>query len=152
MGAMMDDHMIRMLQLSQKGYACSQIVMQMVLDLRGEENPSLIRAMAGLAYGLGCGFGEGTCGALTGGACVLALYAAKGSDDETESDRFMPMLEQLSDWFSEAVGSHYGGITCEAVVGDAGPAASVRNCGQIVADTFAKTVGILVENGFDLSG
>jgi hypothetical protein len=83
----MDDHMIRMMQLSQKGYVCSQIIMQLGLDMREEENPSLIRAMAGPAYG--CGSGKATCGALIGGVCLLALYAAKGSDDESESDSFI---------------------------------------------------------------
>jgi hypothetical protein len=146
----MDDHMIRMMQLSQKGYDCSQIIMHMVLDMRGEKNPSLIRAMAGLAYG--CGFGQGTCGTLTGGACVLALYAARGSDDEVESEHFMPMLQQLSGWFSQSIGGRYGGITCEAVVGENSPAAAIQNCGQIVSDTFTKTIEILAEYGFDLSG
>jgi hypothetical protein len=146
----MDDHMIRMMQLSKKGYVCSQIIMQMVLDIRGEENPSLIRALAGLGYG--CGSGQATCGALTAGACVLALYAAKGSDDETESNLFMPMLEQLSDWFSQKIVGGDGGITCDAIVGENGPAVSKGKCGQIVFDTFKKTLEILVENGFDLSG
>jgi Putative redox-active protein (C_GCAxxG_C_C) len=146
----MDDHLIRMMQLSRKGFVCSQIIMQMALDIRGEKNPSLIRSMAGL--GFGCGSGQGTCGAMTAGACVLALYAAKGADDETESNLFMPMLEQLSGWFAQRVGGDGGGITCDAIVGENGPAVSKGKCGQIVSDTYAKTLEILVENGFDLSG
>lgn len=146
----MDDHMIRMMQLSQKGYVCSQIIIQLGLDMRGEENPSLIRAMAGPAYG--CGSGKATCGALIGGACLLALYAGKGSDDESESDSFLLMLQQLSDWFSQDIGNRHGGIACESIVGKEGPDISMKHCGSIVADTFAKAVEILAENGFDLSG
>jgi hypothetical protein len=146
----MDDHMIRMMQLSQKGYVCSQIIMQLGLDMREGENPSLIRAMAGPAYG--CGSGQATCGALIGGVCLLALYAAKGSDDESESDSFLLMLQQLSDWFSQNIGNRHGGIACESIVGMEGPGITMQHCGSIVADTFAKAVEILVENGFDLSG
>lgn len=145
----MNDHMIRMMQLAQKGYSCSQIVMQMALDMRGEENPFLIRAMAGLAYG--CGFGHGTCGALTGSACVLALYAAKDPDNASEPDRLMPMLQTLSDWFSQTIGARHNGVTCEAISGK-DSTVSMLHCGQIVSDTFSKTVEILAENEFDLSG
>lgn len=146
----MDDQTIRMMQLSKQGYACSQIMMQLALDLRGGENPALIRSMAGLAYG--CGSGGGSCGVLTGGACVIGLYAAKGADGESESDRFMPMLQQLSDWFSETVGRRHGGVTCDAIVGETGAVASQGTCGQIVLDTFAKVIEILMENEFDPAG
>lgn len=146
----MDDRMIRMMQLSQSGYSCGQVVMQLALDMRGEENQPLIRAMAGLAYG--CGFGRGTCGALTGCACVLALYAAGGAVGESESDRFMPMMEALSDWFSQTIGDARGGIRCESITGGEGGTPSMKHCGQIVSDSFAKTIGILAENGFDLTG
>lgn len=81
----MDDTLIRMLQLGQKGYTYSQIIILLGLEQRGETNPGLVRAMEGLAYG--CGSGRGSCGALTGGACLLAFYAGKGSDEETASDR-----------------------------------------------------------------
>lgn len=144
----MDDHQIRMMQLAREGFTCSQIMVQMALDMRGEENIDLVRAMAGPSYG--CGTGRGTCGALVGGCCVLALYAAKGSADETESDMFLPMMQELTDWFSQHVGEHYGGIACESITGKDGAARSMAGCGQIVADTFARTVEILTENGCDL--
>ena len=98
----MDDHLIRMIQLSAKGYYCSQIIVQLALEIRGEENPGLIRAMAGPAYG--CGTGRGTCGTLIGGCCLLAMYSAKGSDSETESERYMLMVNELTDWFLEKIG------------------------------------------------
>lgn len=68
----MDDTMIRMLQLGHKGYSCSQIILLLGLELRGETNSGLVRAMGGLAYG--CGSGRASCGALSGGCCLLALY------------------------------------------------------------------------------
>jgi C_GCAxxG_C_C family probable redox protein len=147
---MMDDLMLRMLQLSQKGYGCSQVLIRLCLEARGEDNPALVRSMAGLAYG--CGGGQATCGTLTGACCALALYAGKGSDGEEASERLMLMLQELSDWFWQHVGERHGGITCETIVGEAGPAAARQRCGAIVADTYAKVLEILTANGFDLTG
>ena len=143
----MDDTMLRMMQLAAKGYYCSQIIVQLALDARGEENPALVRAMAGPAFG--CGGGHASCGALTGGCCLLAMYGAKGSDAETESERLMLMLNLLSEWFEQQVGSRYGGIVCETITGEDGPAAARQRCGSIVADTYAKAMEILVAHGFD---
>jgi hypothetical protein len=144
----MDDTMIRMMRLAQKGYTCSQILILLALEARGEQNPALVRAAGGLAYG--CGTGKGSCGVLTGGSCVIALFAGKGSDEEQESDKFMLMLQELSDWFSERIGNQYGGIECEAIVGEEGPAAARQRCGTILAETYVKVMEILISNGFEI--
>ncbi len=142
----MDDTMIRMMRLAQKGYTCSQILILLALEARDEQNPALVRAAAGLAYG--CGTGKGSCGILTGGSCVLALFTGKGSDEEQESDKLMVMLQELSDWFSDHVRGQYGGIECQAIVGDEGPGAARQRCGAILAETYAKVIDILISNGF----
>ncbi|MFH1156940.1 MAG: C-GCAxxG-C-C family protein [Pseudomonadota bacterium] len=144
----MDTTTLHMMQLGKKGYTCSQILVQMGLELRGEDNPALVRAMTGLAYG--CGAGAGTCGALTGGCCLIALFAGKGSDEEQASDRILLMLTELSDWFSEQVGQQYGGMECQAIVGDEGPSASAIRCGDIVVRTYGKVLEILAANGIEL--
>ena len=143
----MDDTMLRMMRLAQKGYTCSQILILLALEAKGEQNPALVRAAAGLAYG--CGTGKGSCGVLTGGSCVIALFAGKGSDEEQESEKFMMMLQDLSDWFSERVGGQYGGIECQAIVGEEGPASARQRCGGILAETYAKVMEILIANGFE---
>ena len=146
----MDETLIRMMELGGKGYYCSQILITLALEERGESNPGLVRAMAGLAYG--CGNSRATCGALTGGNCVLALYAGKGSDDEGESERLFAMMQELSDWFIEQAGERHGGISCESIVGEAGPEASRQICGSLVAETYNKAREILLSSGFDLAG
>lgn len=143
----MDDTLIRMLQLGQKGYNCSQIIILLGLELRGETNPGLVRAMSGLAYG--CGSGRGSCGVLTGGCCLLALCAGKGDDSETASDRLDLMLQELNDWFVQRTGCLEADMSCNAIVGDDGPAASRQRCGAIVADTYSKVMEILAANEID---
>lgn len=137
-----------MFELAQKGYYCSQILLALGLENCGRTNPDLIRTMAGLAHG--AGFGSGTCGALTGGMCLLALYAGHGTDEEEEHIAFMGMRMQLAEWFNEFYGEQYGGVDCEAIVGD-DPDPQLR-CGQIVGAVYLKVKELLAENGIELSG
>jgi hypothetical protein len=146
---MLNDVSLRILQLSAQGFGCSQVLMQLALEARGEDNPGLVRAMAGLEYG--CGGGRATCGALTAACCVLALYAG-GGGAAGASERLPLMLQALSDWFEERAGGPHGGISCEAVVGQEGPAAARQRCGTIVADTHSRLLEILAANGLDPSG
>jgi C_GCAxxG_C_C family probable redox protein len=142
----MDDMMLRMMELKHKGYYCSQIMMTMALDTQDKENPDLIRSMAGLAFGVGIGE---VCGAFTGAACILSLYAGKGTDEEEESSRLTGMLQELGDWFRETYNGKYGGIGCDIITEDG----ALRNerCGAIVSETYNKAIDILVANGFDPS-
>lgn len=146
----MEDTLIRMMQLAGKGYSCSQIILLMGLEARGETNPGLVRAMAGLAYG--CGSGRASCGALTGACCLLALYAGKGGDDEPQSEQLVSMLQDLSDWFMDHIGGPSGGMACETIVGREGPAASRQRCGTIVAETYAKAMDLLLIYQIDPAG
>lgn len=139
-----------MIQLAGKGYTCSQILVLLALGARGEENPALVRAASGLAYG--CGGGAGTCGVLTGGSSILALYAGKGSEEETESEKLLLMLEELTDWFDRRVGRQYGGMDCRTITGEEGPAKARERCSALLAETYAKVVEILTTHGFDPAG
>jgi hypothetical protein len=143
----MDDMQIRIMQLGRQGYTCSQILILMGLERCSEQNRGLVRAMGGLAYG--CGSGHGSCGVLTGGCCLMAWYAGKRSTDGTASDRLMPMLQALGEWFSRHTGCKPADMSCDAIVGQAGPAASRRRCGAILAETFVKVMQILDANGID---
>ena len=143
----MDDRE-RLRELKQQGFFCSQILMQLALDLHGRPNKPLVRAMHGLAGGLG--FTGETCGALTGGVCVLGLYAGKGTADEFDDPRLMFMTEDLVRWFKSGYGQAYGGIRCDTILaGD--PNARVTRCPVLVAGTFHKVKALLVENRYDLS-
>lgn len=138
--------MFRMMELKSKGFYCSQIMMLLAIDSQGKENPDLIRAMAGLAFGVGIGE---VCGALTGGACILSLYAGKGTEDDEEHFRLMGMLTELGDWFHEIYGGQYGGISCNTITKEG----TLRNerCGAVVVATYQKVLDLLVENDFDPS-
>ena len=59
----------RVMELSQYGYFCSQIMAILMLEMTGEENPGLVRAMGGLNGGVG--YSQGCCGCMTGGSCLL---------------------------------------------------------------------------------
>ena len=143
-----DEMVNRMIQLAENKYNCSQIMMVLALEQEGRENRGLVRAMSGL--GDGCGFFNETCGIMTGAASILAWYAGKGSDEEVESEKLLPMLEELGDWFRQEIATQYNGTRCKEIVGDlVGTEDGKQICGSIIFQTFGKVNEILVENGFN---
>lgn len=139
----------RVLELGRQRFYCSQIVMTMALDLQGRDDPALIRAMEGLAGGLG--FTGEVCGTLTAGAAALGLYAGRGRAAEDGDPTMVFMVEDLVRWFIDGYGAAYGGIRCREILGaDTGNEAT--RCPAMIAGTFQKVKDLLVENGFDLAG
>lgn len=139
----MNDLFMKLISLKGKGYCCAQILLILALEAQGKTNPDLVRSIGGLCFGVNWS-GE-VCGALSGGACLISLYAGKGSDIETPDDRHTTMMGELIDWFkSEA--KEYGGTRCSEILGNY-PDRSI--CGQIVSDTYAECIRILKNHGFD---
>jgi hypothetical protein len=137
----------RMIELAEKSYNCSQILMILTLDQAGKENADLVRAMSGL--GDGCGFFKETCGIMTGAACLIAWYAGKGSDGEVESEKLLPMLQDLGDWFQAHIGEKYNGTRCADIVGDlVGTPEGKKICGSLLFQTFEKVNEILAAYDF----
>ncbi len=138
------EELMRMMELKQQGFFCSQILLSMALEDRGESNPALIRAARGLAGGLG--FAGETCGALSGGACLLALYAGKGLPDEPDDPRTDQMVQELVAWFKEEHGQNYGGIRCDDILAD--EAANMKSrCPNLVITTYEKAKELLEKYG-----
>ncbi|BHH81860.1 DVU_1555 family C-GCAxxG-C-C protein [Desulforhopalus sp. 52FAK] len=142
----MNEYDIDILRLAGAGYCCSQIVVQLGLEVQGTVNPGLVKAMAGLCHGFPAM--DGSCGAVSGAACLVAYYGGKGSPDEDESDRLPLMLSELSGWFKEYATSRFKGIRCSDIVEDGQLDAAI--CGGLVGECYGKALTILVENGFDL--
>ncbi len=133
----------------QQGFFCSQILILQGLEMLGKDNPDLVRAMHGLAGGLG--FSGEMCGALSGGAALIGLYSGKGAPEESEDPRLIFMIEDLVKWFKSEYGEAYGGIRCEEILAGSNPNRSNR-CPVMVMGVLQKVKELLVENGYDLSG
>ncbi len=138
------EELMRMMELKQQGFFCSQILLSMALEDRGESNPALIRAARGLAGGLG--FARETCGALTGGACLLGLYSGKGLPDEPDDPRTDQMVQEMVAWFKEEHGQNYGGIRCEEILASE-PANMKTRCPNLVITTYEKANELLEKYG-----
>lgn len=134
------DDLMRMMKLKQQGFYCSQILVSMGLEDQGKDNPDVIRAARGLAGGLG--FSGETCGALTGGACLLGLHMGKGSVEETDDPRLDPMVQVLVEWFKEEYGRQYGGIRCNDILAN-DPSNMPARCPGVVVGTYQKTQELL---------
>ena len=139
----------RIVRFKQQGFYCSQILTLMALEMQGKSNPDLVRAMQSLAGGIG--FSGNLCGALTGGACLLGLYAGKGNPEEPEDERLNLMLLELVDWFKANTGAQYSGVNCDQIL--EGKQANIpTRCPGIIQAVWQKSKEILVDYGYDLSG
>ena len=135
----------RMLELTQQGFKCSQILILLGLEVLGRDNPDLVRTMDGLNGGIGfCGK---TCGALTGGACLLGLFAGKGRPEEVEDSRLKVMLYELVEWF-ESQTAGYGGTDCMTIL-EENPANQSSRCPPLVQGVFVKVQDLLIDNGYE---
>ncbi len=142
------DEILRMLELAGQGFHCSQILITLGLEAQGKQNPDVVRTMHGLAGGMGfCG---DICGALTGGACLLALYAGKGTPEEDDDPRLNLMISELLEWFTNEYAGCYGGIHCKEILND-DPRNQSARCPGIVTQTYDQVKTLLLNNGFDLS-
>jgi hypothetical protein len=141
--------------LVRQGYCCSQLLVLLVLEQNGAENPALVRAMHGLCHGIGRS--NGPCGLLTGGACALAVMAGKGAAHETPHPMLTPLLNDYADWFYERVAT-YGGNNCEAVAAGLGAASKEAGgmpdpiaCGALLAECWDKIRELVQDYELDMN-
>jgi hypothetical protein len=144
----MDEAMMDILPLAARGYCCSQILGLLALGAQGREDPALVRALGGLCHGVA--ESGGTCGILTGGACVLALYVGRGADGETPHERAELVLSSFAEWFMERATRQYGGGTCTAILGEGAGRPDMSRCAGLLSEAWAAMVGILADNGLDV--
>jgi C_GCAxxG_C_C family probable redox protein len=144
----MNEDDFRVAELALKGYKCSHILVQIGLDALGKDNPELLRAMSGLANGMGEGL---TCGALTGGCCLIGMYAGTDGESQGEHGRLPLMLDEYVTWFREEFGKRYGGIDCEQITQD-DPQLKNTRCPALILEAVKKAREILEANGFELDG
>lgn len=140
----LDDFQMELMALEGRGYHCSQVLLLLALKQMGRENVGLIRAMGGIALGLG--HSNETCGALLGGACVLGLYCGKGMDGEREHDMFRMMVHRLVEWFRDKLCSDCGSTKCSDILDVHGRS----KCGLLVRSVWEKCMELLEENDVDL--
>ncbi|MGD0229805.1 MAG: DVU_1555 family C-GCAxxG-C-C protein [Syntrophorhabdales bacterium] len=137
-GINLDTLHLDVMLLGSKGYCCSQIMTILMLGRRGEENSSLVRAMAGLCNGIG--YSGDICGALSGGVCLLSLCAGKGSDGEAQHERLPLMFFELTEWFRERTEGPFGGMKCDSILTRS---PDKRACAVLVSETYEKVLSIL---------
>ena len=123
----------QLIELLRSGMCCTSAIVQMGLALRGEKNEQMVSALAGLCNGMQRGL---TCGALSGGVCVLNLF----------HENRIEMTCELVDWFKSVYGEKYGGICCsDIVMGDR--SRKVAICPSLVEETYLQVKSILIDYG-----
>lgn len=145
----MDETSLRVMQLAAQGFCCSQIMIQLTLDDMGEENIGLVRAAAGLCDGLGIG---DLCGVASGGACIIALYAAKGSGEENALDAYPLLLSEFMDWFkANSCSDQQNPVTrCDDILAATG-GKNVESCGNLMLQARQMILQLLTDHDIDPS-
>ncbi len=147
---MNDDAFGRVLALGASGYCCTQIMVQLLLDVQGREAPDAMRAAGGLCRGFG--LSEGACGILLGGCMAMGLCAAKGHDGEEPHAALEAMTTEFSEWFRERTAAS-GGVSCGAILGDAGNGGGGRpdfgKCHGLLLEAHARMFEVLAAYGVD---
>jgi C_GCAxxG_C_C family probable redox protein len=144
----MNDDSMRMMELGMQGYGCSQILLLLALEAQKKENPDLVRAMGGLLAGMGSGK---VCGALTGGCCLLGLFAGKGTPESSADERLAGMLERFVEWFEVEYTGRYGSVDCAEILAN-DPRNKLTRCPGIVAESLLQLKEILKDNGYTFEG
>jgi len=144
----MAEEAFRIAELTLQGFNCSQILVILALEAQRKTNPELVRATSGLVAGMGCGR---LCGCVTGGCCVLGLYAGRGELDEPENARLPFMLREFVEWFDAEFAERYGGASCDAIT-EGQASLRLERCPEMVLSTLHRLEAILAENGFAMNG
>jgi len=138
----------KMYKLATQGYCCSQIMMILYLESKGQENVPLVKAMAGLCAGIG---NQGkTCGVTTGAACLFGIYAGKGIISENKDDNLKKMIHKFVEWFEEEFeSSECVDIITVDVLNDINQNEVYPvKCGNIIQKSYNKINEILKEYGY----
>ncbi len=154
---MSDDAFGRVLALGAAGYCCTQIMVQLMLDVQGRDasvdglgdGRDAVRAAGGLCRGFG--LAEGACGILLGGCMAMGLCAAKGHDAEEPHEALEAMTTEFAEWFRERTAAS-GGISCGAILGDAGDGGGrpdFGKCHGLLLEAHGKMFEVLTAYGVD---
>lgn len=127
----MTDTGFRVVELGLQGRCCAQIMVQLALEERDEENEQLADAVGALCFGLFSGIG---CGALSAGALAMWILAAGPVDGA--------LVEELVDWFR----GRFGATDCEAILGGE-PSARLSRCPGIVTETYEQARALVEDRG-----
>ena len=145
----MNDNMFRIFKLASQGYCCTQIMLKMALEDDEMENADLIRAVNGLCAGIA--YTKETCGVLTGGICLIGLYAGKGEPTQECSEDYVEMMQEYVRWFEDEFKSKI----CADIIGDhdivneSGGINYPVKCGNVILKGYEKAVQILLERGYE---
>ena len=78
---------------------------------------------------------------------LYEVITGKGTDEDQGNDKLLALLEEMGEWFEDNIGRRHGGISCQSIVGEAGPENSRNICGGILSETYRQAMKILSDHG-----
>jgi len=130
---------VRIRNLQQQGYCCTQIMLKMGLEDAGlPEEPALIKAAAGLCGGMHSGL---VCGILSGACALLALLLP---------EKTAALCSKITEWFSNEFKAENDSIDCKDLI-PGGDLDRFVKCPRMLAATYAKVKELLEEHDFEFA-
>ena len=139
---------------------CAQTTLAAVMDALGKQSEDAFRAASGLADGIGLS-GDGSCGALTGGAMAIGLASGRAREDFDDPLAAMTsylLVRQLVTHFQE----HYGSCRCHDIqrklmgrtfnlldpkeMEEALEFGMLEHCARVVGDSAKTSVEIILKH------
>ena len=154
-----DDFSLELLPYLREGHCCSQLLMDLALDLCKEKGrgyyinaaSDMLASLRGLCIGLG---GAGCeCGLLSGGAVVLA-WLSKNNEESYLPDA---MVNEYAAWFKERTAGC--GCRCDEITsflarqhggGKAAEGRDMTACAPLLRDCWQKIIQLCESYGIDL--
>lgn len=130
----------RIMELLQQGYHCSQVMMQLSLDLRDKEEPFTMRSLGALGGGM---FARRTCGTLTGACAMLSSYYDRASG-EPEPTAYQEIARELVESFEKDNSS----IECRDLV-EFDMEKIMQFCPGLMERTFNKCLDLMEAHNID---
>jgi C_GCAxxG_C_C family probable redox protein len=139
---------------------CAQTTLAAVMDALGKQSEDAFRAASGLADGIGLS-GDGSCGALTGGAMAIGLASGRTRKDFNDPLAAMTsylLVRELVTHFQE----HYGSCRCHDIqkklmgrtfnlldpkeMEEALEFGMLEHCARVVGDSAKTSVEIILKH------
>jgi len=132
----MEKDIERLWELREQGVGCAQVMVQLGLEARGEQNEAFIRGVRGLCGGCHAGL---TCGALSGAACMINYT-------EPENEKAAELIEELVARFQE----RFGATDCDELLMHV-PTNRPMVCPGVILFTYETARDLLEDEGYDMT-
>ncbi len=147
----MDPLLLDILPWVRQGSCCSQLLIRLMLQASGEDNPALVRSVWGFCEGMA----GGGCGLLLGGVAALSYTVGSGAENGPHP-MAVPLINDFTEWFRSqpacARGTDCLDVSAVLQGVERVDAPNRERCGDLLAASWGRIMELLAEYEIDPAG